>query len=408
MAGPKKTREIVDIDTLPPGYSDPASALAGLPAVHQNLGGYDDDEEDDVTSLNKVLDELGSEGSEGGFVTVFREMPTRTGAKREDEYIDRFDAGEFTLAELKDKCGPGRYKISVYRPGGKGLATRKTINIAGSPLPASVPVTASSGNSDIQALVGVMVNGFENLGKLIVASRPAETSRSDMLKELVVMKDLFSPGGGQQQPQQNYNPVEMMRLGMEMAQGGGESNNTWVDKMINTLSPLLMGAVAAGQAAPVRVAAPVRPTLSAPVQQHEPAPANPAPVNPPAGEEEPMNMMLKAYLKMMLSAAAQNAPVEGYADQVINLLSDEQMVEVETMLRADDWLARLTNLVPQAPSHAEWFTRLRNTILQYLDEDRAVASTVLTPGISGVSVHSHENGNTLQPGTDPLNPASTS
>ena len=226
-------------------------------------------EYDDVTALNNVLAELGEDDAGGGFVTVFRETIDASG-KKPDEYLERFPASEFSLDNLKSRWGAGKYKISVYQDG--RILTRKVITIAKDPnaaLPAAQvqqamdlsPILAAiqQSNEKMVAAMMTMAQGMQQKGP----------SRMEMMQEMAMMKEMFTPAVSNQPPA--YNPIELMKMGVDMASkgmGGGESDNAWVGKVIDQLGPILMPAVAAA----VQPKAPAQP---------RPATALPAPDTPP-------------------------------------------------------------------------------------------------------------------------------
>lgn len=343
---------------------------------------------DDVTSLNKVLSELGADDSAGGFVTVFRDV-MKPGGKRENEYLDRFDAGDFSLDGLKSRWGAGRYNISVYRAGGGGLAARKVITIAKEPEESGQVAPQSSGNADLASILAVMQQGFEKMFMAITATSAAPATpaptRADMLHEMQIMREMFAPAA-QAVPAQSLDAVALLKLGAEMAaNGGGESNNAWVGKVIDQLAPVLLPALA-GAAQASRAPAP------APMQHPQPAQlAAPAPTASPIEEENPVNIIIMQYLNMLKNAAAKNAPVEEYADSILNSIPASSAVDLENMLRPETWrseLAKHTQAVEQYPA---WFSSLRDTLLMFIDEDKAVP--ILTGGESSGSVPAHETAN---------------
>jgi hypothetical protein len=339
---------------------------------------------DDVTSLGNILAELGADENGGGFVTIYRELISASG-KRDDEYLDRYAAAEFSLAELKSRWGAGTYKISVYRGGGAGLATRKKIIIAKEPSP---PVNANTGQSaDLSPILAVMQQGFEKMFQAmqINATPPAPPaqSRLEMLQEMATLKEMFAPAHA---PAPSYNPIELMKMGMEMANnagGGGESNNAWVGKMIDQLAPVLMPAVADAINKPAPVS-----HQSAPV----PRPAIPAPVaqtQQSEQEENPVNIIIIQYLNMLKQAAKKSAPVEEYADSILNTLPRSSIPELEGIISPVDWREKLRLHTTAADEFPEWFGRLRDTLLQYIAEDKSHAtdSEPVLPGLTSSENH---------------------
>jgi hypothetical protein len=388
MAPRTKSKEIIDAEQLfdtPPASAYPAT----LGAVSDTGVEYDD-----VTALNNVLAELGADES-GGFVVVHREVLQPNG-KRDDEYLDRFPVSEFSLNNLKAQWGAGKYKINVYHNGGGGLAARKSITIARDPT-ATPPATAQPAQpaQDLTPLLQTMNQGFEKMIGVLVASQQKAPSRMEMLQEMQIMREML--GGTAQPAAPAYDPVSLLKLGVEMASngaGGGESNNSWVNKVIDQFSPLLVPAIAGAmqgqnQPAPRRPAAPAA-TLAAPAT---PAAAPAAPVTP-SEEAAPMNIIVGQYLKMLKSAAEKRAPVDEYADSILATVPPSMVPDIEAMLKPDDWRDRIRQHTDAADAYPEWFGQLREVLLQFIEEDKQSASTHLTGAPSGDSVANHENADT--------------
>ena len=357
---------------------------------------------DDVTALNNVLNELGAEEDAQGFVVVEREFKN-DGNKWDKEYLDRFPVTDFSLDMLKSRYGAGKYKISVYHGDSSGLATRKTINIARDLNAIAAPVMQSAAAPiDLTPVLQTMQQGFEKMFAAIMQTQQKAPSRAEMLQEMAMMRDMFktdapaAPAYG--------NPIEMMKLGMEMAANagsGGESNNAWVNKVIDQLGPVLMPALADSiNRQPVTHANPA-PQLSAPV----PRPAT-QPALQPKQENDPVSLLITNYLALLKNAAKQQAPVEEYADSILSMVPASNVSDIEKLLRPDNWRDTLRQQTTVADEYPDWFTNLRNVLLQYIDEDKAEASTHLTQPQNSVSVDAHENA-TLIDGANPAgDPAS--
>ena len=390
MATRTKSKEVIDAEALFTETSTQFPATTGAPLQTETV------EYDDVTALNNVLAELGADEA-GGFVVVHREMIMPSG-KREDEYLDRFPVADFSLDNLKARWGSGKYKINVYHSGGNGLAARKTITIAKDPTQA-VPVAsqpAAQPATDLTPILQTMQAGFEKMIGVLAASQQKQPSRMEWLQEMAMMKEMF---GGAAPAQPPMNPVELLKLGVEMASKGAtglEDNNSWVNKMIDQFGPLLTPVIgglvekAASGQAPATVPRPVAPTLAAPA----PAPMQPAPQS--TEEENPVNIIILQYLKMLSNAAKVNAPVDEYADSILATVPASQVIDLENLLKPDDWREKIRAHTLVIEQYPVWFTGLRDTILQFIEEDRqqSEVSTNLTPMENAVSVPPHENADT--------------
>lgn len=352
-------------------------------------------EYDDVTALNNVLAELGEDDAGGGFVTVFRETIDASG-KKPDEYLERFPASEFSLDNLKSRWGAGKYKISVYQDG--RILTRKVITIAKDPN-ASAPVAQMQATTDLSPILAAIQQSNEKMVAAMMAMtqgmQQKGPSRMEMMQEMAMMKEMFTPAASSQT--QNYNPIELMKLGVDMASkgmGGGESDNAWVGKVIDQLGPILMPAVAAAVAP--KTAAPARPATALPAPSPRPETASETQTN---GDNH-VSLLITNYLGMLKSAASKNAPVEEYAESILSMVPTSNVADIEALLRPDDWRVKVGQHTQAVEEYPGWFTALRDTLLQYIEEDKQAAqgevNTNLTPVVQSGSVVNHVNDNTGQ------------
>lgn len=354
-------------------------------------------EYDDVTALNNVLAELGEDDAGGGFVTVFRETIDASG-KKPDEYLERFPASEFSLDNLKARWGAGKYKISVYQDG--RILTRKVITIARDPNVVTM-LSAAPQATDLTPVLSAIQQSNEKMVAAIMALAQEQAnkqpSRTEMLEEMRIMREMFAPAPGSAQPA--YNPVEMMKLGVEMASrgmGGEESNNAWVSKVIDQLGPVLMPALASSIAPkqPATVPTTAHPTVALPAP-------TPRPETSTQQEEDPVNLFIVNYLAMLTRAAEKKAPVEEYADSILSTVPTSNIPDLEAMLSPADWRDKIKQYTQAVEKYPEWFTQLRDTLLIFIDEDKAAlsgeATTHLTPELNAGSVSDHVDDITGKP-----------
>lgn len=373
-----------------------------LPATVAQFPDNEAPQYDDVTALYNVLAELGEGESGGGFINIFRERTLPGGRKGDKEYIGKFDAAEFggggLLESIKSQHGPGTYEISVYHPGGNGLATRKKITIAADPVTAapSAPVALDL----TPVLTAINQNGEKTLQAILALAQGFQSkqpSRMETLQEMQMMAQMFKSDAP---AAPNYNPIEMMKMGVEMAQmggGGGDNNNAWVSKVIETFGGPMMDMIANAQAA--KSAAPMTPRLPAAVPG---APALPVTDNvqpqhsPQPESEENVTMLIASYLTFLKAAAAKNAPIDEYADSILNTLPESEHAELEKFLIAPDWRESAKRHTGVIELYPQWFTSLRDTILQYIKEDReaSAGSNPLTPSAIADIPVAHEDADT--------------
>lgn len=362
------------------------------------LPNYSDEPEidyDDVTALNNVLAELGASTDDvKGFITVFKEA--MNGNTKLEKYMGRYSVTDYAQGNLLDTLqntyGSGKYHIRVYHPGGRGLAANKWIDIADNPnFQPAVQQQAAPAAVDLTPILQTMQAGFEKMFTAMTQNQPKQKTSLETLQELAMMRDIFSPAQQVQPVQPVTQIMDAMKMGIEMAamNSGGDGNNAWALKAMDMFGKPIVDAVMSAQHAPVAQHRPATPALNAPVQSNSVQSVN------NETEENPMSLMLKGYIKMLSNAAAQNADVAEYADEVLTVLPASQLPEFETMLRAPDWQAKLSGQAPVVNQYPVWFGNLRNMILEFIDADRAE----LTGQPQGDSVTSHDTDitNTKQP-----------
>ena len=383
------------------------------PLQHLAPAHYTDPAElDDVTYLNNVLAEIGADSEETSFVTVFRES-IEPGGKKTNEYLERFSSGGFSLDNLKARWGAGKYEIRVYKDG--RILTRKVITIAKDPYTPNMPAQVTPA-LDLSPILAAIQKSNEGViaGIMALAQSMKQTgpTRAEMLSEMQIMRDMFAPQSGQ--PAQNFNVLDALKLGAEMAQKGGgavtgESDNAWVGKVIDMFGPALVPALT-GATAEKTHATPRQATLPAPAARPAPVETQPQPQPQPQPEDDPVNGLIYNYLNMLKRAASQNAPVDEYADSILSMVPASNIADLENLLKPADWREQLRKKTTAVEEFPVWFTQLRDTLLLFIEEDRQAAgggvSANLTPGSSDGSVPLHEN----EPSTDkpdsPGNPSS--
>lgn len=394
MAPRTKKLNTIDVTDVFPETQQPADTQP--PALRYPTPGREpelDDGYDDMTAINTVLSELGALESESkGFITVYREITV--GSNKKEEYLSKFDVAEYAdgnlLENLQTTYGGGKYHIRVYRPYGEGLAANKWVSVAANPNAKPLPETIvqPAASLDITPIIQTMQEGFTRMFDALKANQPApapQPTMAEKLQELQLMRDMFMPT--QNSAPVNYNPVEMMKLGMEMAANGGDGNNMWVGKVLETFAPVILESIGKqnNEQRPARAALPAKPQVTG--QQQQPQLSN------NEIEDDSMNLMLTGYLKMLNSAAKNNKPVEEYADTILNMLPADMLTEFETMLRAPDWQAKFASYSAGVTAYPGWYAQLREVLLAYIDEDKG-GGAVLTAEQTGDNVGDHETDHT--------------
>lgn len=161
-----------------------------------------------------------------------------------DALLEEIPPSEFDFIRMARRYGRGNYRVKVYSPkeGELGkirltLCVNRTERYEGEiDQPQAISVTSANANNAndamAQALLGMgqlMSQGFEQLGKLVVASNPKENSIADMLNNMVLMRRALGievGNGGGAAGMKEY--VDMLRQGIDMGRdmsGGNSEDN---------------------------------------------------------------------------------------------------------------------------------------------------------------------------------------
>ena len=357
----------------------PSAAPQFNPALFE--GGDVEDSPD--AALLGVLAELG-ESDDKAKVNLYR-IPSEKG--KPDAYITSFQPSEFDMDAIALKFGGGTYRVRVYNSASK-LSANKIISIEAPKVIEKVEAIQAPA-LDVSAIVSAIAESGKQQAAILAAAlqslnKPQETE-SQMLNRMMMYKELFGANQAQQAPQ--YNPVELLKTGIEIAQMGGDGggNNAWVSKALETFAPLMGQVLAQNQAQPqaqqrqtpraLPQAAPkVENQLSTQTEQTQPT------------EDDPMNLMMRAYIGMLSNAAKSNASTEEWANNILDNVPAAQLPEIEGLLRSSDWQEKLAQLAPAVNQYPQWFSELRDTVIFFIDEDKK-----LTAGGNTDSVVAHDS-----------------
>jgi hypothetical protein len=337
------------------------------------------DEPDAYAKIRAYCSTVGTEDSLG----IYRQLP-----QQKELFICKIEADEFDPETIKARFGGGTFIIKAYDVNNK-IRLKQFISIEGDPIiesnkPVS-SVAAPAPTSDLTSLLQVMQQGFEKMLSAMT-SQPKPKSTLEFVQEITAMRELFAPAAPAVSAADQF--MNGIKMGADLAaMNGGGGDNAWALEAMRTFGRPIMEAVVAGK---------TKPALS-PAHRTLPAPGA-AKVEQPAAstqEENPVNLILKGYIAILGNAAAQNADVADYADEVLDTLTPAQLPEVEAILRADDWQAQLARHSRAVNDYPVWFAALRNQIIEFIDADRAdAAQAALTAVGVGASVTGHENDHT--------------
>lgn len=285
--------------------------------------------------------------TEGEKVLLYRIAP----GSQKQGLLCRLEPGT-SVEDIPPRFGGGDYIIKRLL-GGRIMKSARLF-IEGEPRIEQPKLDTSQSQAQHQAPqfdVGQLIAGMQESNKQLLAGlvqvlRPAENSKMDMLKEMAMYKELFAP----QQPQQQFNPVDMMLKGAELVRdlaprSPGESTGTDVLlEAIKSFAPMITQVVAQGTP-------PARPV---PAKQAQLADATKSAQPQTAAQhstEEGIDVF-KHYLAMLVGFAKAGRDPMTYAEVVADQLSDEQILEIINNPNImDDMIA----LNPEVATYRPWF-----------------------------------------------------
>lgn len=316
-------------------------------------------------------------------IGIYRQLP-----QKQEALVCKIPVVEFDPETIKARFGGGTYIIKGYDHNNQ-IEVKQFITIEGDPIfetakPASIlgAVGAPSPSLDAASLGQIMERSFEKIAALLTANQPKQKTTLEFLTEMKMLKEVFSPALAPA-PDHGAPSLEMMKFFMEMgkAQGGGDGDAMWPMKVLELFGKPIADAWAASKTVPA---------LAAPAQAKLPAPAA-APAQL-VEEENGMNIMIRGYIKLLGNGAAKNHPVEGYAEDI----ADNITPEFEAQLRAQNWQAEMAKYTNAVTLYPDWFTRLRELVIAYIDSDREEVAGLTGAG-AGDKVPAHENGDSSKP-----------
>lgn len=353
MAAPRAKPEILAPDDVFPPQQ------AGM-----NPEGIDDS----VAALSNIVADLG--GAVDAKVNVYKANK----GNREMQYVGSYDAPDFSLDTLKAEYGGGTYRVHVRSDG--RLVANKLLTIAEpknpQPVIHSQPVAPQI---DPAQLLQTMQQGFATLGqsllegvaRMIPPPQPQKTTQ-EMLQEMMLMKQLISPG--EVAPQKD--PFESFQQGMNFAREltpreGDVGTNEVMLEALKALAPVLGSALQKPAFDPRQMSpgiVPPAPQLSAPTPGSVIRPdqsgvwPQPEPAPQPKGIPE-MSLQEKMFFNTIIAAAKADADPATYSALVLDLIGNDQALQLVSL---PDWFEQLVAREPRAFAYHEWFAEMRENI----------------------------------------------
>lgn len=306
-----------------------------------------------------------------------------TGSQKQG-LLCRLDPGA-SVEDIPPRFGGGDYVIKRLR-GGMIMKSARLF-VEGDPKieqPVKPEATPVAPQLDMQALLQVMMESnkqlLSGLASVMVKPEPIPLpSRTQMLEEMAMMREIFTPANANSQTQQSGG-MELFIKGIELASTlaprTGETSG--MDVLLESIKSF---APAIGEVVKQSTAARTVPTQK-PKQQAIGAPATtPQPVAEIAVKpvENEDVMLFKYYVNMLVGFAKQGKDPALYADLIADNLSDEKIM---SMLNNPNILNEMAAINSGVIDHRGWFEAviLELRVIMGLTEPVSI-NTVASPVI---------------------------
>lgn len=331
---------------------------------------------------NEEFEQFKSEMHDAQFdakITVGKKMTDSGGRPIGRQTFECFECGidDYTFSQLctriREDYGTGLYKISGRDSKGK-YKFNKTVGILAPNQTDNAPVNDIGVLFDkfsdamqrqqmqtermFEKLTGPQTGGdaFDQMAKMATAmggmmgamgiQRPEVVPQKTMLEimtEFKMMQELFGGDGG-------------------MGGGGGEANlYSLLTATMQSFGAPIAAALAAGQADGTVNAEGL---LQAPKPNPQITSTQDQEIKKKAAETE----ALKGQIKMLIANAEAEADPKVMANLIVEKTPEANLDSLFDFLSSDDWFAEIVKLVPDATAHENWFTIMRDTVINLLTE----------------------------------------
>lgn len=195
-----------------------------------------------------------------------------------------------------------------------------------------------------------------------------QETRREARDEMRSLLEMMRPA--QQNPdatQQVFSLVE--KIAPLMAQsGGGDGGNPWLMALMQFKDPILK---IVESVATVATRPPSFPP-SGPPPQHNPI-RQPSPSQGVQEVQEPdmIGLLLRQALPVLVNAAKKNVETGTYADMILDQVPESQYPRFKAWLERPDCLEEIAKFDPGIRYQQEWWTSLRDNLLEALTPDAA-------------------------------------
>ncbi len=297
-----------------------------LPAPNEEELVYSipDETEEELTAAEKAaaaaVEQLSSNAEKGKTIRIYRQLGT---GQETMEFVAKYPADKFSIDDLIDKMkheyGGGDYRFMIYNEKGK-LVANKLISIA-------LKQKINHGeNSGVYALLSEFMNKQDTFLRTVMAQNTGQTSRTDMLAEMLQMKALFSPGdsGSNNVLDQIKELMGAMNLIKEMSPNQDESGGNF-GSIIKDSMPLLEILARSG--------------------------------TEPQFERNPTPMSIQSIvINRLLKACKHGETPASVAEKLCDEIPNKFIPQIEALVLSENALDQIASINPEVMNHGDWFT----------------------------------------------------
>lgn len=296
-------------------------------------------------AANAVIEELSSNAEKGKTINIY----LQTGTNQESmAFVMSHPADKYSIPEiinqLKKEYGGGDYRFMIRNEKGK-IVANKLISIAKKLGP------EDKGHQDgVYGVLERMMDKQDVFMQRFMEDKNSGDSRMDFMRELIVMKELFS-GGQQSSPMgQMKEMFEMMALMKEQANPEKEEDGGGFTKMIAEAIPLFTTMAQAANQQPLAQT------------QHQP---NPQRRTRQKTKQEPQDMKRTAINQLLKMCIAKEHPAD-VAEKLSMQIPQSFIPQIEELILGEDSMAKISAINPNVIDHTDWFLDVIEWLKGYL------------------------------------------
>lgn len=301
-------------------------------------------EPEQKTDAENKIDAIASALKEDS--TAYLNVHRRITQNSPEEFVANFDADKYDfgqlLSYLQENYGGGDYRVRLYAKG--RIKANKLLQIAHKVKPSNTPAINPTG--DAAQILNVVLQEMRNSQERMFATLQQKTeSRSDLLKDMVMFKEIMGGGQAQQNPIDSFKSmIELMGM-MNGMMGAPEPREKG---FIDVLEKALPAFLAAPRIAPQQNPAPAH---QGAIREYKQNPVEP--IKHPA--ESPEERELRQMLSILVKAASKNGDQYTYASMLFDQFDVGLLHQIA---QTPGVLDMLVTVNPDVDKYRPWFLLL--------------------------------------------------